>query len=98
MASDDILETSKRPYANQVVASTTPVALGSAAVRVTELIIQASNQNGTYSIIGTEAVQCFELAPGQSVVWPVENPALLWGKSMTASPVTINVIGRYEGG
>lgn len=95
MANDrDITQTSRAPYAKRTALTTAAVAIGDSTATLTELMIQADPDNTTNVLLGDATAQVWVLQPGQEIVWPVRNPALIFGK-MASSTGNVNLIGRY---
>jgi hypothetical protein len=91
---DELISNSSTPYAATAsLNSSTATALGASTQNLTELIIQADPRNTDSILIGTASVQCWVLEAGDWMSWPIRNPALIYGKSVSGTQAA-NIVGR----
>lgn len=91
---EELLATSRKPYAVTITATTTAAPIGSSTEDLVEVMIQADPDNGSVDVlIGSPTVQCWKLEPGDVVNWPIRNPALIYAKTASGTAV-VNLIGR----
>lgn len=95
MPSKDIVKTSEKVYFITGTLTTAATALGSSTQDLTELVIQASPDNGVNIVLGDASSQGWVLAPGAEFNCPIRNPALLYGKS-ASSTATYSLFGRKD--
>lgn len=93
MADQDLLASSRLPYAATITATTVAAPIGSALLTLIEIIIQADPDNSVDVLIGNATTQCWKLQPGDTVTWPIKNPALIYAKTASSTAV-VNLIGR----
>lgn len=94
MPSSAIDKTSEQIYFITGTLTTVATALGASTSDLTELIIQADPDNAVNVVIGSASSQGWKLEPGDQFNCPIRNPALIYGKSASAT-ATYSVFGRY---
>lgn len=93
MASQDLLTSSRIPYAATITATVTAASVGSPLQTLVELIIQADPNNTVDVLLGNATTQCWRLQAGDTISWPIKNPALIYARTESATAV-VNVVGR----
>lgn len=52
-----------------------------------ECLVQNDPDNTVDILVGSASAQTIQLSPGQSIVIPIQDPATIWLKSASATPV-----------
>lgn len=79
-------------YAGTLSTSTVAAALA-ASQKTREVLVQNDPDNTVDIFVGSSSAQPIQLKPGDSLVVPVSNLALLYAKSASGTPV-LNYLGR----
>lgn len=93
MSSQDLLTSSRLPYAATITATTTAAAVGSSLQTLVEVLIQADPNNSNDVLLGNATTQCWRLEAGDTISWPIRNPALIYAKTESGTAV-VNLVGR----
>lgn len=72
---------------------TTAAAAIAGSQAISEVLLQSDPNNTVDILVGTSGTQAIRLRPGQSLVIPVNNLALIFAKAATGT-ATLNYLGR----
>lgn len=79
-------------YAGTLSTSGTAAAIA-ASQAISEVVIQNDPDNTDDILVGNSTAQTIQIKPGNAIVLPVSNLALVYAKSVSGTP-TLNYLGR----